>query len=234
MRVINIPQPKQNFRYDEAMNTLRTNITFSGSKIQTVLITSVSPNEGKSSISWDLARSFANSGKRAIYVDTDMRKTVFMQRYGITQKVYGLSEYLSGQCEIDDAIYQSSIEGLDIVFAGPYSPNPTKLLEDGRCDEFFAAIKGRDYDFIIIDTAPLGTVIDAAILSKYSDGVAVVVESEVTTIKLLQKVQDQLEKTGARQLGIILNKVKMNKGGYYSSYYYKGGPDAYSAYEAPR
>ena len=92
-----------------------------------------------------------------------------------------------------------------MILAGPYAPNVTELFEDEMCDKLFQTIKEENYDIVILDTAPVGTVIDAAILTKYADGAALVAESEVTSRR------------------VILNKVNMTKGGYYNSYYKKYG-----------
>lgn len=208
-----------NFQYTEAIKTLRTNIQFSGSDIKNVLITSTAPNEGKSTVSLSLAQAFAESGKRTCYIDADIRKSVIVSRYRIGVRTVGLSQILTGQVDFQDAIYKTNFEYLDLVFPGPYSPLPTELFEDEMCARFFQYIEEQNYDFVVIDSPPLGTVIDAAILSRFADGVALVVESEVTTNKIFKRVKTQLDKTEAKFLGVILNKVKMNKGSYYSSYY---------------
>lgn len=207
-------------RFAEAIKTLRTNIQFSGSGLKVIMLTSTVPNEGKSSISWKIAESFAQLGKRTLYIDADIRKSVLQQRMHPNRKTYGLSQYLSGQNTMDECIYHTNVESLDIVFAGPYAPNPTELFEE---TEFAELIRfGRDhYDIVIIDTAPLGSVIDAAIIARQSDGAIMVVESGKIGYKMLTKTRDQLRRTGIKVLGVILNKVPMQKGSYYGAYYGK-------------
>lgn len=216
--------PDDDFRYSEALRTLRTNLMFSGSKVKNILITSTSPNEGKSTTSFELARVFAESGKRTLYLDCDIRKSEFISVHQIQGETVGLSQILTGQVRIEDGFYTDPhMPNLDMIFAGPYSPNPTELFEDEMCDKLFQFIKELDYDVVIMDTAPIGTVIDAAILTRYADGAALVIESEVTSRRLFQRAKEQLDKTGVRFLGVILNKVNMTKGGYYNRYYSKYG-----------
>lgn len=216
--------PDDDFRYSEALRTLRTNLMFSGSRVKNILITSTSPNEGKSTISFELARVFAESGKRTLYVDCDIRKSEFIKVHQVNVKTVGLSQILTGQVPIEDGFYtDDAIPNLDMILAGPYSPNPTELFEDEMCDRLFQFIKEENYDIVILDTTPVGTVIDAAILTKYADGAALVAESEVTSRRMFQRAKEQLDRTGVRFLGVILNKVNMTKDGYYNSYYKKYG-----------
>lgn len=219
---LNLPE-ELDFRFNESIKTLRTNIQLSGSKVRTILITSTIPGEGKSTIALDVAAAFANTGKKTILIDADIRKSMLIARCDIHEEVVGLSQILSGQVSVADGIYQTDVSGLDVIFSGPFSPNPTELFEDEMCADMFARLKEMDYDYIIVDTAPLGSVIDAAILAKYADGIALVAESEITRKRMLKKVLDQISRTGVRFLGVILNRVKMEKGSYYSSYYYGSG-----------
>ncbi len=211
---------ENDFRYSEALRTLRTNITFSGSRVRNILITSTAPDEGKSMVSFDLARAFAESGKKCLYIDCDIRNSEFVKVHQIQGETVGLSQILTGQIAIEDGFYNDpKIPNLDLILAGPFSPNATELFEDDMCDQLFASIKELHYDIVILDTAPIGTVIDAAILTKYADGAALVVESEVTGRRMFQRAKEQLDRTGVRFLGVILNKVNMTKNSYYSHYY---------------
>lgn len=216
----------KDFRYSEAIRTLRTNILFSGSNVHTVLITSTAPNEGKSTVSFDLARAFAESGKRTLYVDCDIRNSEFVavhEAKDTTQsEMLGLSQILTGQVPIEEGFYKTdAIPNLEMVMSGPYAPNAAELFEDDMCERFFRRVREEGYDMVILDTAPVGTVIDAAILSRYVDGTVLICESEVTSRKLLKKAKNQLDRTGTRFLGVIINKVNMSKNGYYGNYYKK-------------
>lgn len=232
-----ITPTEKDFRYSEAIRTLRTNILFSGSNVHTVLITSASPNEGKSKISFDLARAFAESGKRTLYVDCDIRNSEFVTVHGVRDtaqsEMPGLSQMLTGQIPIEDGFYKTEvIPNLEMVMSGPYSPNAAELFEDDMCECFFNTIREEGYDMVILDTAPIGTVIDAAILSRYADGTVLICESETTSRKLLKKAKTQLDRTGTRFLGVIINKVNMSKNGYYGNYYkkYSSKNDEYGNY----
>lgn len=206
-------------RMDEAIKTLRTNIQFSGSNLKVVMLTSTVPSEGKSTTSWRTALAFAQMGKKTLYIDADIRKSVFAQRMHPDKEVFGLSQYLSGQRGLAESVYHTNAENLDLVFAGPYAPNPTELFEEKAFTDLIQY--GRDhYDMVIIDTAPLGSVIDAAIIAPQTDGAIMVVESGNIGYKMLNKTKFQLQKTGVKLLGVVLNKVPMQKGSYYGSYYY--------------
>ena len=112
---------------------------------------------------------------------------------------------------------------MDIIFSGTVSPNPSELLEDSLFTELLEALKQR-YDYVLVDSPPIGSVIDAAIIAKQCDGAVFVVESETTSHKFAKRALTQLEKTGCRILGAVLNKVDYKKEKYYGKYddYYYG------------
>lgn len=208
---------KKNFGYDEAIKTLRTNIRFCGKNIQTIMLTSSNPNEGKSSITFDLACSLAETGKKTLLIDADIRKSVFVSRYQIKSDVLGLSQYLSGQIDLDDVLYHTNVEYMDMVFSGPYSPNPSELLEEPGFDKMIQWARS-EYDYILIDTPPIGSVIDAAIVAKACDGAVMVIESGAASYRMVQRGKEQLEKSGCRILGVVLNKVDRERSGYYGKF----------------
>ena len=206
------------YAYEEAIKTLRTNIQFCGSSIRTIMFTSSVPNEGKSSITFALARSLAQTGKRVLLVDADIRKSVLVSRYQLEKDVFGLSQFLSGQKKLEEVLYSTNVEFLDVIFSGPFSPNPAELLEE----QLFITLIDRakaEYDYIIIDTPPITNVIDAAIVARVCDGSVLVVESGAISYRIAQRVKQQMEKTGCRILGVVLNKVGGENSGYYSKYY---------------
>ncbi len=208
----------KDFAYEEAIKTLRTNIQFCGSNIRTIMFTSSVPNEGKSNITFALARSLAQTGKRVLLIDADIRKSVLVSRYQLEKDVYGLSQFLSGQKKLEEVLYSTNVEFLDVIFSGPFSPNPAELLEE----ELFTNLVERskaEYDYVIIDTPPITNVIDGAIVAKVCDGAALVVESGAISYRIAQRVKQQMEKTGCRLLGVVLNKVGGENSGYYSKYY---------------
>lgn len=211
---------KLDFRANEAFKTLRSNILFSGKDIKVLTLTSATPNEGKTSVSFQLSCSFAATGKRVLFVDADIRKSVIAGRYKVDGGAFGLTHYMTGQKEMADVICQTDIENMDVVLAGPVSPNPTELLGSPQFADMLK-IQRECYDYIIIDAPPLGSVIDAALIARYADGAIIVVESGVISYKMLQRIKEQLEKSECRILGVALNKVDMVHDAYYGSYYGK-------------
>ena len=218
---------KKDYQYEEAMKTLRTNIQFSGSGLKVIMLTSTMPDEGKSETSSQLAISMAQTEGRVLFIDADIRKSVLVSRFGFGQQIYGLTQYLTGQKLLGDILYHTNLPNLDIIFSGPMAPNPAELLGE---DAFARLVEWarNEYDTIIIDTPPLGSVIDAAIISQRCDGAILVVESGALSYRLVQKAKNQLERTGCRILGAVLNRVDMAGSGYYHRYY--GKYSKYSKY----
>lgn len=208
------------FKANEAFKTLRTNILFSGKDIKVITLTSSTPNEGKTSISFQLASSFAAADKKVLFVDADIRKSVIAGRYKVDGNAFGLTHYMTGQKNMEDVINQTDIKNMDIILAGPVSPNPTELL-GGLLFQRLIESQRENYDYIIIDAPPIGSVIDAAIIAKNVDGAILVVESGVISYKMLQRVKDQMEKSECRILGVVLNKIDMKNDSYYGNYYGK-------------
>lgn len=210
------------YNYSESIKTLRTNLQFCGSNIRTIMFTSALPDEGKSDISFAAAESLAQIGKKVLLIDADIRKSILITRYQLTEEVSGLSQYLSGQKPLEEVLYPSSIENLSVIFAGPYSPNPAELLEEGLFTKLLEHAKAF-YDYVIIDTPPMANLIDGAIVARHCDGVVMVIESGAISYRLEQRVKEQLEKSGCRILGVVLNKVNMNEGAYYKNHYSRYG-----------
>lgn len=208
------------YAYNEAIKTLRTNIQFSGTDMRVIMFTSSVPNEGKSEISFNLASSSAQLGKKVLLIDADIRKSVFVSKYQMNRKVDGLSQYLSGQKTKEETIYETNIKGLDMMLAGPLCPNPTELLEEKPFRELISWAR-ECYDFVIIDTPPMANLIDGAIIGKSCDGAVIVIESGGISYRVLQKVKRQLERSDCRIIGTVLNKVDIHQGSY--SYYGKYG-----------
>lgn len=206
------------FPYDEAIKALRTNIQFCGSNVRMIMITSTVPEEGKSNISLEIAASLAQIGKKVLLIDGDIRRSTFASKYHVDQMVPGLSQYLSGQCQLEEMICQTETDGMDIIFSGPYAPNPAELLEEPALDKLLLWCR-ENYDYVIVDTPPINSVIDGAVIAPKCDGVILVTASGAVSYKLVQKAKSQLDKTGCRILGVVLNKVDTGKGGYYYNKY---------------
>ena len=216
----------------EAFNSLRSNLMFCGADIKTILFTSCNPDEGKSTVSFGLARSIAGNAKKVLYIDADMRKSVMMNRYQIrmeNKEQKGLTHFLSNQARFEDVVVETNVEGLSMVLTGPLSPNPTELLGSAHMDMLLEAAKSR-FDAVIVDSPPLGMVIDAAVIAPKCDGVIMVIESDSVSRRAEMKVKKQLEVTGCRILGAVLNKVGNERSGYYSKYGKYGKYGKYSKY----
>lgn len=222
---------KDDYNYNEAIKTLRTNIQFCGNGIRVIMMTSSLPDEGKSDIAFALASSLTQIGKRTLLIDADIRKSVLVSRYQLEQEVCGLSQYLSGQKGLDEIVYATSVENLHVVFAGPYSPNPAELLEEELFGNMVKQMR-EQYDYVIIDTPPMGNLIDGAIVARQCDGAVMVVESGAVSYRLEQRVKNQLDKSGCRILGVVLNKVDLEHSsyGYYGKYGKYGKYSRYGKY----
>ena len=226
---MNLPEVKD-YRLTEGLNQLKTNLAFCGKDIKVITITSSVPNEGKSSVAFDLSKTMAEGGKKILMVDADLRKSVLAAKYHIQGIDKGLSHYLTGQAEIEDIIYETETEGFYLSVAGPLSPDPTSLLDSDQFQKFIDKVR-EDYDYVIIDAPPLGVVIDAVIIGKYCDGAVLVIEQGVIKRKVVQDVIKQLKRGEVRILGAVLNKVDESIGAYGAydykySYSYYGDSDA--------
>ena len=148
-----VDQRKENYHYEEALKTLRTNIQFAGAEITSILVTSCYPNEGKSDIVSQLAKEMGKAGKKVLLLDADIRKSTFIQRFQIEGEIKGLSQYLSGQVAVRDILYTTNYENVDMIFAGPVAPNPSELLE-GKLFAHLVERLSQRYDYILIDAPP--------------------------------------------------------------------------------
>jgi protein-tyrosine kinase len=220
---------KLNNPAEEAYRSLRTNLNFYGltKAIRTIAITSYSPNEGKTTTCINLSISMAESGMRVLYVDADLRKPMLMKCLGSTD-FEGLSNYLSGYTDIKDIIHRTDIDGFFYIPCGAKPLNPVELLNTERFDDFLKAVQ-QYFDMIVIDTPPLGSVIDCSIIAAKTDGVLIVIKPNTVKYKNAIMLKEQLEKSNARILGVVLNG--MNKRAYrdyYNSYDYYGSKRKYA------
>lgn len=210
---------KLNAPADEAYKVLRTNIQFCAldGSLKTIAITSAHAGEGKTTTCINLAISVAKDDKRVLYVDADMRKSISVKK-DFTQIVsIGLSNYLSHMTDFDSIVQKTNFVNLYMVSCGIKPPNPAELLGTQAFIEFLMMAKEK-FDFVIIDTPPLGSVIDCAIIANQTDGVLLVVKRKTVDFHKILRVKQQLEKANARILGVVLNKI--GKGDYKAYYKY--------------
>ncbi|MGT2885460.1 tyrosine-protein kinase [Streptococcus macedonicus] len=213
---------------EEYYNSIRTNIQFSGRDLKVITLTSAQSGEGKSITSVNLAISFARAGFRTLLIDADTRNSVMSGTFKSKERYQGLTSFLSGNAELSDIICDTNIDNLMIIPAGQVPPNPTSLIQNDNFKAMIEIVRGL-YDYVIIDTPPLGLVIDAAILAHYSDASLLVVKAGADKRRIVTKLKEQLEQSGSAFLGVILNKydIHLDKYGSYGSY---GGYGSYGNY----
>lgn len=204
---------------EEYYNALCTNIQLSGDKLKVISVTSVNPGEGKSTTSINIAWSFARAGYKTLLIDGDIRNSVMSGVFKSREKITGLTEFLSGTTDLSHGLCDTNIENLFVVQSGSVSPNPTALLQSKNFNDMIETLR-KYFDYIIVDTAPIGFVIDAAIITQKCDASILVVEAGVAKRREVQKAKSQLEQTGKPFLGVVLNKfdVQREKYGSYGGY----------------
>ena len=178
-------------------------------------------------VSFNLAISMAETGKKVLFIDADLRKSVLIGRYKINKAIKGLTQYLSGVEQLDDVRYSTNVKNMDLILSGPVPPNPAELLNNEKFTELLETAR-KEYDYVIIDTPPIGQVIDPAIVAQQTDGVIFLISQANISYKYAQKQIEQMRKSGCRILGAVLNKVDPEeKGGYYGGYYGKYSKKGY-------
>lgn len=217
MKKIEIKKPELKYYTSEAFKSLRTNLQFCGSDKKVIAFTSCTENEGKTYVVMNLAISLAESGKKVLLIDADLRKSVMLGRVKVTESVRGLSHFLSKQETLSEIIYTTNIPYFNMIFAGPVPPNPSELLNGNYFTQMLESLRD-SCDYILIDTPPLGKVIDSAVVAKNCDGAVLVIESGWNRWHYEVEVKEQLEKAGCPILGVVLNKVDTKFQSYYGKY----------------
>ena len=204
---------------EEYYNALRTNIQLSGDNLKVITISSVEPSEGKSTTSTNIALAFARAGYKTLLIDADIRNSVMSGVFKSREKITGLTDYLAGTQDLSNGLCETNVENLFMIQSGAVSPNPTALLQSTNFELMIETLR-KYFDYIIVDTAPIGVVIDAAIIVQKCDASILVTETGRTKRRDIQKAKVQLEQTGVPFLGVILNKfdVKREKYGSYGTY----------------
>jgi capsular exopolysaccharide synthesis family protein len=202
----------------EQYKTIRTNINFSSvdQKMRSVMITSTSPGEGKSTTSANMAVVFAQEGKKVLLVDADLRKPTAHYTFNVNN-TFGFTSVLTRQKELEDAVNQTNVENLDLLTCGPIPPNPAELLSSRAMSRFLTSVY-EEYDMVIFDTPPVLAVTDAQVLANQCDGTILVVSSGTTEVDKATKAKELLDSAKAKLLGVVLNNREMKDTNYY--YYY--------------
>lgn len=221
MPTLEIAQKKLEFikKAEEYYNALCTNIQLSGDKLKVISVTSVNPGEGKTTTSVNIARSFARAGYKTLLIDGDTRNSVISGVFKSREKITGLTEFLSGTADLSYGLCDTNIENLFVVQSGSVSPNPTALLQSKNFNDMIETLR-KYFDYIIVDTPPVGIVIDAVIITQKCDASILVTATGEADKRGVQKAKQQLEQTGKLFLGVVLNKldISVDKYGVYASY----------------
>jgi len=203
----------------EAYRTIRTGILLSqaGEPPRTILVTSAQSSEGKTTSSINLAVSLASSGGRVVLVDADLRRPAVHRHLKLSAHLPGLVDVLTGQRSLEEVVQPEVARRVTFVPSGAIPPNPAELLGSLEMAALIDRLAG-EYDYVLIDSAPVLPVTDSVILSRYVDGVVLVVKGASTPRKVVVDARRRLSAVGARMLGVVLNNVDVTNGDYY--YYY--------------
>lgn len=209
----------------EAYRVIRTGIQFAqaGKELQTIALTSCTPNEGKSTTIANLAVVLTQAGKSVLLIDCDMRNPTVHKNFNLSNKV-GISSCISMGTALSDAVQKTSIEGLYALTGGVIPPNPSELLGSEQMKNVLQRAK-EQYDYVLIDTPPVMPVTDALIVGRFVDGMILVIASAEVKVEMARDVKNQLVNAGANILGVVLNKVRSEHHGYGYGYYYYYGND---------
>lgn len=225
--------PQLEFACNEAMNSLATNLFYCGDSIKTVMLTSRYADEGKSFLTLNLMRTLASLGKNVVLVDTDLRRSRHVSHSGIKfneGQGKGLAHYLAGLCEMDEIVYQTNIPNAYMVPIGREVESSLQLLSSNRMAPLMEVL-AQEFDIVLLDTPPVGVIVDGLEMAKYCSGALVVVSANRGRKKDIAEVVKQIRQTGCPVLGAVLNNVEFGsftnrtyyyKSERYSSYYYGG------------
>jgi capsular exopolysaccharide synthesis family protein len=204
----------------EAYRTLRTNIQFSSldTDLRTVLVTSAAPDEGKTTVLANLAITFAESGRKVIVVDADLRRPTLHELFGLDDAP-GITDMILDE-QLEPPLQATMIPNLRLLASGPLPPNPSELLASERMSRVIGRLSEMA-DVVLFDSPPASAVSDAAVLAARLDGVLLVVFSGRTRRDRARQAKEQLERVGARLLGVILNNARLERDAY--AYHRDGG-----------
>ncbi len=210
-------------RIAEAYRSIRTSIIFSSPEdkpLKTILITSASPQEGKSTITVNLGVTFAHANEKTLILDADMHRSRLANSLGVDNRT-GLSSFLAGASSLEVSIKPTFVPNLFILPSGPVPPNPAELLTSAKSRQLLEEVKTK-FDRVIVDSPPVLTVTDAAILANITDGVVDVIRGSFRNIEVILKSRQRLTEVKARIIGVILNNVNVKREDsyYYYHYYY--------------
>ena len=204
----------------DAYRVLRTNLIFTSAETsgRVILVTSACPAEGKTTTLANLAAALAQNGAKVLAVDADLRRPTLNQHFGL-QKTPGLSDLIVGKSAASQAIQSTRTDGLQVLACGYQPPNPVELLGSPMMKQILDAIR-EHYDWVLIDAPPLLAMADAPVLCSLADGVVLVIAAEASTKPAVMRAIDQVQGVGGRLVGVVLNRVNLERNSYYYSQYY--------------
>lgn len=212
----------------EGFNTLVTSLSYCGNDIRKIMITSRFSSEGKSYVTMNLMRTLASMGRKVVVVDTDLRASGIQAAYGLRyagDQRKGLSEYLAGHCSAEQVVYHTDIPNAWIIPAGHTAPNPLQLLDTEKMKQLIDSL-AEQFDIVLLDTPPIGILVDAIAMAKFCDGAALVVGYHQGKLSEIGDAVRSIRQTGCPVLGAVLNEVKLksmsNRHYYYHSRKYSG------------
>ena len=219
----------------EALNTLCANLSFAGTGIKKIMVTSSQSSEGKSFLSMNMMRTLAELGKKVVMVDADLRRSMISSRFGIQirDKGHGLSHYLAGMCEMEDILYATNIERAYMVPMRHEVSNSLSLLNTPRLSQLLDWLANQ-FDVVLVDAPPVGVIIDAAEIARSCDGTLMVISFNRVSRRELNESRMQIERAGCRVIGAVLNSVTFDTFSskkYYYKRYYKKYYSKYSNYD---
>ena len=213
--------PKLPYAVEEALNRLRVNVSFLGSKVKKIMVISSAPDEGKSFIAMQLWRQTAEAGSKSILVDMDLRKSVMVDKYQIVRedsgKILGTSDYLASDDTLDKYVLRTNIGAGDLLPNKENIINPSMLLEGQKLAGTFEELD-ENYRYTFIDAPPLNLVSDGEKIGSLCDGALLVVRAGETPKAMVRNSIRQLERAGCPVVGIALSRAKGAANGYYHKY----------------
>lgn len=220
----------------EALNTVCSNLVFAAGNLKKIMITGVSESEGKSYVAMRMLETMSSWGKRVVLVDCDLRRSTLLESFDIktSGEAVGLAHYLSGSHGIDDVLYETNLPGAYIVPQGQKVANPVAMLRSESFTKLLNDLAER-FDIVLVDTPPVGLVVDAAEVAASCDGTVFVCEYARTSRKDLALAKKQIMTSGCPVLGCVINKVDfstLSSKAYYNRAYYMRMKSAYCAQQS--
>ena len=217
--------PDLPFDLTESLNQLRVSLGFAGENIKTIEVTSSTPNEGKSFVAMNLWKMMAEVGNRVLLIDCDLRNSEMRAKWDLEtdEDLVGIVHFLAGKADINDIVYKTNIINGYMIPVATCVPNPTILLEGKRFRDLLEMCKSQ-FDYILLDTPPLGSVVDGLKIATYCDGSLLVIRSGETPRKMVENSVSLLNRTDTPLLGVVLNRaITTKRSNYYYNRYYRYG-----------